>query len=63
MDPLPKKRCEDDITKVCVYEKYDGQVLRVPILAYDRVIDDAMQGGYNITPSEEDDTVNYAVPS
>ena len=61
--PLTRKTCEDDITKVCVYEKYDGKVLRVPILAYDRVIAEAMTGGYNITPSEEDATVNYAVPS
>jgi len=51
--PLTRRTCEHDITKVCIYEKYDGHVLRVPILAYDRIINGAIASGYNITVGEQ----------
>lgn len=57
--------CEDDITKICVYEKYNGMVLRVPILAYDAEINDAIAGGYNISKSQDESGLGeakYAVP-
>ena len=48
-ETVTKKLCEDDITKVCVYENHDGYVDQVPILAYDHVIDAAIADGKTIT--------------
>mgnify|MGYP000260908250 CR=1 FL=1 len=42
--------CEEDLTKVCIYETIDGKVDATPILAFDNIIDDAVAAGRDIEP-------------
>ena len=48
---LTKVKCEEDLTKICIYENVDGLVdpSKVPILAYDNIIDEAILAGRDIT--------------
>ena len=41
---LTKKLCEEDLTKVCIYEAHDGSVYRI--------LDTAIDAGRDITKSE-----------
>ena len=49
---LTKKLCEEDLTKVCIYEAHDGSVWKDPILSFDRILDTAIDAGRDITKSE-----------
>jgi hypothetical protein len=49
---LTKKLCEEDLTKVCIYEAHDGSVWKDPILSFDRILDAAIDAGRDITKSE-----------
>lgn len=42
---LTVKTCEDDLSKICIYETYDGKVFSVPLLAYDKVLEAANTAG------------------
>ena len=49
---MTKKICEEDLTKVCIYETHDGKVWKDPILSFDRILDEAISAGRDITKSE-----------
>jgi hypothetical protein len=49
---MTKQICEEDLTKVCIYETHDGKVWKDPILSFDRILDEAIAAGRDITKSE-----------
>jgi len=48
---LTRKKCDENMNRICIYEMHDGYVGMTPILAFDEIVDAEIAGGRSIIKS------------